>query len=299
MSVIAKLPKLADQLEYHKRVAALKGYFKDKSLMVSDLEAQAAMAETLDEGLKLKLGDVKAERDGKGHKKYVVGTPPTAVIDTHTVTAWRKVAAIPFDKRELYYAETARPTRNGLLKFHAKLPGVVAPLPEGLFSVIYADPPWEYDFSKSQSRQVDNKYPTMTVAEICSIDIPSQDDSVLFLWATSPKLIEALQVMAEWGYRYKTNMVWVKDRVGMGYWARARHELLLIGTTGSMLPPKTSDRPDSVIESPRTKHSEKPECVYSMVEKAYSGKSKIELFARQDRAGWTSWGYDLEEETSG
>ena len=40
------------------------------------------------------------------------------------------------------------------------------------FEVIYADPPWRYDFSKSDSREIENQYPTMTVDEICALKNP-------------------------------------------------------------------------------------------------------------------------------
>ncbi len=60
------------------------------------------------------------------------------------------------------------------------------------------------------------------------------DDSVLFMWATSPKLREAMQVVEAWGFDYKTCMVWVKDKIGMGYYARQQHELLLIAKRGDI-----------------------------------------------------------------
>jgi len=34
-----------------------------------------------------------------------------------------------------------------------------------MYDVIYADPPWKYDFSKSGSRKIENQYPTMTLKE--------------------------------------------------------------------------------------------------------------------------------------
>ena len=114
--------------------------------------------------------------------------------------------------------------------------------------VIYADPPWRYDASQSPSRRIDNHYPTMALEEIKALaeqgEVPAADDAVLFLWATPPLLPEALEVMAAWGFTYRTCMVWVKDRIGMGYYARQRHELLLIGKRGSLPVPEPSDRPD-------------------------------------------------------
>lgn len=165
------------------------------------------------------------------------------------------------------------------------------PLPEGEFNVFLADPPWRYEFSKSSSRDIENQYPTMDKDDICNIKIPSSDDSVLFLWATAPKLREALDVMKAWRFEYKTNMVWVKDKIGMGYYARNQHELILIGTKGKFSPPLDKFRHSSVISAKRTQHSKKPEEVYDIIEKMYPNHKYLELFARDNqRINWSTWG---------
>jgi N6-adenosine-specific RNA methylase IME4 len=84
-------------------------------------------------------------------------------------------------------------------------------------------------------------------------------------------------------------MVWVKNQLGMGYWARSRHEFLLIGVRGKMPCPEPKHRPDSVIASRRKKHSEKPDDIHAIIEKAYPRVKKIEFFARKDRKGWKRW----------
>jgi N6-adenosine-specific RNA methylase IME4 len=84
-------------------------------------------------------------------------------------------------------------------------------------------------------------------------------------------------------------MVWVKDRIGTGYWVRSKHELLLIGTKGKMPCPEENLRPDSVIESNRRKHSEKPDKVHEIIQKMYPTLKKIELFARRKKIGWANW----------
>jgi len=166
----------------------------------------------------------------------------------------------------------------------------------GKHAVILADPPWRYEHSKSDSRKIENQYPTMTLEDIKNLDIDSvvNDPGVLFLWATSPKLVEALEVMAAWGFNYRTCMCWVKDRIGMGFYARQRHELLLIGIKGDMITPEPPDRPDSVIESPREEHSKKPDVVYDLIETMYPELPKLEIFARTERGGWSSWGNQVE-----
>jgi N6-adenosine-specific RNA methylase IME4 len=169
------------------------------------------------------------------------------------------------------------------------------PLPNGdkLYPVLYADPPWRYQFSETRSRQIENHYPTMPHEEIAKMEFPAADDAVLFMWATNPKLAEAFVVLAGWGFEYVTNMVWVKNHIGMGYFARSRHELLLIARRGSLPVPEPANRPDSVIEAPRLEHSAKPPIVYDLIERMYPGFAKLELFARSEREGWDVWGNEV------
>jgi N6-adenosine-specific RNA methylase IME4 len=127
--------------------------------------------------------------------------------------------------------------------------------------------------------------------EIATLPIPAAPNSILFLWAVNCHLPQALEVMRAWGFEYKTNLVWVKQSIGLGYWARNRHELLLVGRRGGVALPDPEDRPDSVIEAKRGRHSEKPARVYELLERMYPQASKLELFARGPvRAGWVAWG---------
>jgi N6-adenosine-specific RNA methylase IME4 len=112
----------------------------------------------------------------------------------------------------------------------------------------------------------------------------------MFMWATSPLLPLALEVMEAWGFSYRTCMVWVKDKIGMGYYARQRHELLLIGRRGNLPVPEPANRPDSVHQAPRTEHSKKPHLFYDLIEAMYPHMPKVELFARRPREGWAAWG---------
>lgn len=168
----------------------------------------------------------------------------------------------------------------------------VPELPDGRYGVLYADPPWRYDFSETDSRKIENKYPTMELEDICDLKVPRGDNAILFLWATAPKLIEALRVMEAWGFEYKTNAVWDKQLIGMGYWFRGQHELLLVGTRGEVKPPEETTRISSVISEKRGKHSKKPDSIYSMIESYYPNAKYLELFARNKRTGWDSWGND-------
>lgn len=163
---------------------------------------------------------------------------------------------------------------------------------EKKYNVILADPPWRYEYSQSDIRKIENNYPTMDIDEICELPIKNiaSDDCVLFLWTTSPKLTEGIKVLDGWGFQYKTCAVWVKDKIGMGYYFRQQHELLLVGTKGSVPAPEPDKRVSSVIVSDREEHSKKPEIIHKIIEDMYGELPKIELFSRNHRDGWDSWG---------
>jgi N6-adenosine-specific RNA methylase IME4 len=165
------------------------------------------------------------------------------------------------------------------------------PLPRGKYNVIYADPPWQYSNS-GISGAAENHYPTMSIEELSKLEIPSSDNSVLFLWVTNPILFEAMTLIASWGFEYKTNMVWVKDIAGQGFYVKGQHELLLICVKGSMRP-LDSLYVRSVVSMPRQKHSQKPTKFYEIIEELYPKGKYLELFARNKRKGWTSWGNEV------
>ena len=168
--------------------------------------------------------------------------------------------------------------------------------PAGQYDVLLIDPPWDYSNSAVRGSPEDH-YSVMADEEIKQLKIPAADKAaVLFLWATNPKLDVAIDVMREWGFTYKTNIAWVKDKYGTGYYVRGQHELLLIGIIGSGLgTPAEADRPSSVLFAARGKeHSKKPPEVYDLIEKMFPGRKYIEMFARGDkpREGWKTWGLE-------
>ena len=167
----------------------------------------------------------------------------------------------------------------------------IPPLPKGQYDIILADPPWEYDLQLRGEPGL--HYATMKTAEISALIIPAADNCILFLWATNPKLEDALKTLHAWGFTYKTNMVWVKPVFGTGYYFRGQHELLLVGVKGDTGPPPESVRRSSVLQAPRRKHSEKPDEAYEIIESYYPQSTRLELFARETRPGWASWGAEL------
>ena len=162
---------------------------------------------------------------------------------------------------------------------------------EKKYRVIYADPPWSYN--DKQNIEVlggaEKHYTTMPLDEICALPIPSADNAVLFMWATSPLLEDSFKVINAWGFKYKSSFVWDKIAHNMGHYNSVRHEFLLIATKGSCTP----DVPrlfDSVVSIERTEHSRKPKEFRDMIDTLYPYGERLELFAREAPEGWDVWG---------
>lgn len=163
--------------------------------------------------------------------------------------------------------------------------------PEGKYGVILMDPPWRPDEGLlDPTREIENQYPTMTVDELCAmqakIDALAGDDCVLLMWTTAQKIGEAVEILNAWGFTVKSGAVWVKGSIGMGYWFRSRHELLILATRGEPMTPLEPDRADSVIVAERRGHSEKPDELYDVIERMFPSIPKVEVFARAERDGW-------------
>lgn len=168
-------------------------------------------------------------------------------------------------------------------------------LPTEEFELIEIDPPWAYDLDLVASPP----YKTMNLEEMKTEipKLPAYKNCVLFMWATNPKLKEAMELMEFWGFEYKTNMAWGKYKDGkvqtnVGYYLKGAHELLLIGVKGSPGVPGETVRVPSLQLHPRTQHSVKPDVFHEIMETYYPAKKKISMFARRNRDGWTTWGDD-------
>ena len=161
----------------------------------------------------------------------------------------------------------------------------------GNFGVVYADPPWSYLGELSVG------YPCMSTQEICDMPVSSicAEDAVLFMWCSSSLLPDALQVVAAWGFTFKTSMVWDKGVMGQGAYCRQMHETLLIATKGMVPEVPFSARPPSVLKYPRLEHSRKPAEVCDLIDAMYPELSKVELFCRGTPApGWAGWGNECD-----
>jgi N6-adenosine-specific RNA methylase IME4 len=168
------------------------------------------------------------------------------------------------------------------------------------YSVIYADPPWTFEVysGKGKTRSAERHYDTMSLDAIKALPVAqlAEDNCALLLWAVMPQLPEALEVIATWGFEYKTaGFVWVKQvslenrnlAWGMGYWTRANAEMCLLATKGS--PKRQATDVHQIIMSPVGEHSRKPEETAARIERLLEGPY-LELFGRKAVPGWTVWG---------
>ena len=178
------------------------------------------------------------------------------------------------------------------------------------YSIIYADPPWQYKVwsKKGNGRSAESHYKTLGIKDIVNMkdfvkDI-SADDCVLFIWITYPCLKEAIQVIEEWGFTYKTcGFAWVKRNKkanswfwGMGYWTRANSELCLIATKGKIK--RISRKVHQIIDTPIEEHSKKPAIVRDRIVELMGDLPKIELFAREKADGWDVWGNEVNSDVN-
>jgi len=173
-------------------------------------------------------------------------------------------------------------------------PETYCPLPAGPFGAILADPPWSFrtwDQKRTVAgRRAADPYRTMSPDAIMALPVAAAalPDSALFLWTIGTHLPQALAVGAAWGFEYKTDvLIWDKGRIGMGYWSRKQCEICLLFTRGK--PARLDKGVRQLIVAPRREHSRKPDEQYGRIE-ALVGGPYLEMFARESRPGWTTWG---------
>jgi N6-adenosine-specific RNA methylase IME4 len=185
-------------------------------------------------------------------------------------------------------------------------------LPQHHFGAILADPPWGFQCWDGKDKKVASRgsvtpYLTMDMDEIgkLPVDNLAAKDCALFMWVVWPTLPKALEVIESWGFTYKTcAFAWLKaDQyrlftldedvyMGLGYWTRANSEVCLLATRGK--PKRLNADVRQGIIAPRREHSRKPDGIHKRIERLVTGPY-IELFAREQRSGWTTWGNETEK----
>ncbi len=181
------------------------------------------------------------------------------------------------------------------------------------YNIIYADPAWSYDDKSLNRGGAERHYRTMSIEDIKDIpvDYIAATNSTLFLWATFPKLQEALDTIKAWGFQFKTlAFVWIKTNkrtnpdqiaflpaesfdtfMGMGRWTRSNAEICLLATKGK--PKRINCDVHSVIYAPIDKHSKKPRETRDRIVRLLGDLPRVEMFARQNTPGWDTWGNEL------
>ena len=204
------------------------------------------------------------------------------------------------------------------------------------YRILYSDPCWDYSNNLNGRPELGGKpYDTLTMAELSALPIPdiAEKDSLLFQWATFPKLKESIELMENWGYKFITvPFVWLKINPsgkvietvvegkalpnieiiggiysGLGHYTNGNSEIVLMGKRGKGVPrisksvKQTILAPDQfetdIVVAPRAKHSAKPAEVRNRIDALFGSVSKVELFSRQnerlDSYGWTNVGNEV------
>lgn len=175
------------------------------------------------------------------------------------------------------------------------------------FGTILADPPWQFTNRTGKvapEHKRLSRYPTMTLDDICNLPVSecAADRSHLYLWVPNALLPDGLRVMAEWGFQYKSNIIWEKirkdggpDGRGVGFYFRNVTEILLFGVRGKNVRTLAPGRRQvNFIESRKREHSRKPDEQYDIIENCSWGPY-LEMFSRGTRDGWTAWGNQASE----
>lgn len=185
----------------------------------------------------------------------------------------------------------------------------IPPLPsvEGGFKTVLADPPWRFANRTGkvapEHRRLD-RYGTMDLEEIKALPVgqATAKDAHLYLWVPNALLLEGIEVLQAWGFRYVSNVIWAKRRKdggpdgrGVGFYFRNVTEPILFGVKGSMRTLAPARSTVNMIESRKREHSRKPDEQYDLIESCSPGPY-LEMFARYARPGWSAWGNESAED---
>ena len=175
----------------------------------------------------------------------------------------------------------------------------------GQYGTILIDPPWRFT-NRTGKMAPEHKrlrrYPTMSFPEITALPVSNLalPKSHLYLWCPNALIREGLDIMKAWGFTYKTNIIWYKTRKdggpdgrGVGFYFRNVTEMILFGVKGSLRTKQPGRSQVNIISTRKQEHSRKPDEQYDIIEACSPGPF-LELFARQQRKGWTSWGDQAE-----
>src|SRR5215831_10082155 len=159
------------------------------------------------------------------------------------------------------------------------------PLPgNGPYRVIVADPPWPHEVRKNDpSQRGKTPFPQMSIGQICECPVPSiaAADCVLWLWTTNYHMRQAFVVLDAWGFKERTILTWVKDRIGNGDWLRGQTEHCIMAIRGKPVVVLTNQT--TRLEGSVRGHSQKPVEFYDLVESLCPAPRYADLFSRYCR----------------
>jgi N6-adenosine-specific RNA methylase IME4 len=169
------------------------------------------------------------------------------------------------------------------------------------FSTIVADPPWPVPMKMGKggrrARATEIPYSLMSVYEIMALPVRAlaSEQAHLYLWTTRRLFREgvAAEVARAWGFEPCGELIWGLRNPGMGGFNGAGHEPILLASRGGLPWPKNK-LPASVcfwkqLYQHGKVHSAKPDAFLDLVEEV-SPAPRVELFARSQRLGWSTWG---------
>lgn len=176
-----------------------------------------------------------------------------------------------------------------------------APFPNKKYQIIYADPPWFYNERIGETdnyvRGAQQHYRTVRLADLKALpisDIADQEHCLIFLWATSPMIADAIEMGNHWGFKYITvGFIWHKQLPVVGNYTMSECEFVLIFKKGRIPKPRGARNIRQFLSKTRTKHSEKPPEIRDRIHAMFPEQDKIELFARHKVDGWDVWGNEV------
>ena len=300
-TIWSMLPQVDDMAlleEWRARARALESYLRDKEMQRPMLGAQRR--------IEARIGQLLGE-PAPGRRSDLQPLPHDGKVDRHEADDFRLLGRALAGECGLTPDEW-RKSRRALLKLvrlRLGLMPVTPPLPEGLYSCIVADPPWQLDTGPDviggtgEAGHDALDYDQMSLEAIKALgeDLRAHlpDDAHLYLWTTNRYVEAAYGVARAWGFEPSVLLVWAKtpQGVGLGDTFRLTTEFILFARRGNL--PDRQIIPTTWFNWPRGRHSEKPDEFFEMVESVSPGSklTRLEMFARKEREGWTVWGDEV------
>ena len=270
--------------ELRRKTAAIEAYLRSPELQRPMLGAQrhieARIGQLLGPGEQGRRADLLPHRDEE----------VTSMIPNDQDRANFRLLARAIDGECELTADEWRKSRRALVSLIRHRLGLLPEspeLPEGKFSCIVADPPWQQSTGPDVFHGTGERgglpldYETMSVAQICALTDRAgrriqdcfADDAHLYLWTINKYLKQSYEVVAAWGFKESETLTWVKKPLGVGLGGAFRHttEFIIFARRGNLQASRII--PTTWFAWPRGKHSQKPKASYELFASVESGSS--------------------------